>query len=46
MSYEIKYDALTPVENDDIPNIIDNLIPFLIIRFLWISLNSKSWKEV
>lgn len=26
MSYEIKYDALTPVENDDIPNIIDKFL--------------------
>ncbi|MBQ8608748.1 MAG: hypothetical protein IJ414_01210 [Campylobacter sp.] len=26
MSYEIKYDALTPVENDDIPNIIDEFL--------------------
>ena len=26
MSYEIKYDALTPVENNDIPNIIDEFL--------------------
>lgn len=26
MSYEIKYDALTPVKNDDIPNIIDEFL--------------------
>lgn len=26
MSYEIKYNALTPVENDDIPNIIDEFL--------------------
>ena len=26
MSYKIKYDALTPVENDDIPNIIDKFL--------------------
>ena len=26
MSYEIKYNALTPVENNDIPNIIDEFL--------------------